>query len=58
MSFADKTTSWGGGGDKGPGALEKRGREAGEERAGSWSSKRAEAGEKCETLFFLNSTMC
>ena len=43
----------GGGGGRGAGAREIRGWEAGEERAGSGSSKRAASGEKCEMLIIL-----
>ena len=43
----------GGGGSRGAGAREIRWREAGEERAGSRSSKRARSGEKCEMLIIL-----
>ena len=42
-----------GGADKGAGAREIRRREAGEERAGSRSSKRAGSGVKCEMLIIL-----
>ena len=42
---------WGGGG--GTGAREIREREAGEERVGSRSSKRAGSGEKCEMQIIL-----
>ena len=46
---------WGGGGGGGRGAeaQEIRGREAGEERVGSRSSKRAGSREKCEMLNIL-----
>ena len=42
-----------GGGGRGAGAREIRGWEAGEERAGSGSSKRAGSREKCEMLIIL-----
>ena len=41
------------GGDRGVGAWEIRGQEAGEERTGSGSSKRAGSREKCEMLIIL-----
>ena len=44
---------WGGGGGRGAGAREISGREAGEERVGSGSSKRAGSREKCEMLNIL-----
>ena len=40
-------------GGQGAGAREITGREVGEERAGSRSSKRAGSGEKCEMLIIL-----
>ena len=43
----------GGGGGRGTGAREIREREAGEERVGSRSSKRAGSGEKCEMQIIL-----
>ena len=42
-----------GGGGRGAGSREIRGREVGEESAGSGSSKRAGSGEKCEMLIIL-----
>ena len=42
-----------GGGGRGTGAREIREREAGEERVGSRSSKRAGSGEKCEMQIIL-----
>ena len=43
----------GGGGQGGAGAREIRGREVGEERVGSRSSKRAGSREKCEMQIIL-----
>ena len=43
----------GGGGGRGTGAQEIREQEAGEERVGSRSSKRAGSGEKCEMQIIL-----
>ena len=42
-----------GGGGRGGEAQEIRGREAGEERVGSWSSKRVGSREKCEMINIL-----